>query len=380
MALFAAYLTVQRVATREGISNQFLMLLFVEHATATAFYMTALEGDWIRYFRDGKLFADQGLGFDYFYPGTRFIVAISHFLQTIGPFSIPSLFVLFSLCGYVGLVFFVAACRPLITLPNDWYWQGIFLLPGLHIWTCALGKDSLIFLPVCFILYGISRNKLDVISFAGATSLIFLIRPHIAMFMIASAFTASALTNVSNSFSQKIGKVLITGIAIGLLLPTVQSFTGVQEATFEAASDRIEYAASKNQTGGGAVDITKYSPPIRLASYLFRPLFFDAKNTLGLLASIENLILLGLCSTLIRKDIFAFLLIRPRFSTVFAVCFVAIMWAVLGMSTANLGLALRQKTQFLPYLLFLILLFRFWRSSKTVAIPNRVDLTVNLEF
>ncbi len=288
--------------------------------------------------------------FEWVYPGVHFIVGINHFLQSLGPFSILGMFFLFALCGFLGHVFFLAACRPLLTLPRDNLWLLLFFLPGIHIWTCAIGKDSLIFLPLCYVLYAVSRSSVSDRSFVrgGRVGVHDTSARHV--FFDGGRFARQPFVTRRGKHHLRTGKVVATAIVLVLTLPIVQSFVGLQDLTIESATARIEDAATNNQTGEGAVELDRLSPPARLATYLFRPLFYDVRISLGLAASFENAVLLALFVLFIYQGIIPVDLSRPTFSVVFAVFFVMFMWFINGMTTANLGLALRQKTQFLPYI------------------------------
>src|SRR5690606_40547964 len=73
------------------------------------------------------------------------------------------------------------------------------------------------------------------------------------------------------------------------------AFLGIEDPSsmesFEAlANAQIDYL--NRGSVGSAVDLGSYSWPMRMFTYLFRPLFFDAHNFTSFLASFENLIYL----------------------------------------------------------------------------------------
>jgi hypothetical protein len=113
----------------------------------------------------------------------------------------------------------------------------------------------------------------------------------------------------------------------------------------------FEFRQGHNLDGGSSVDIASMSVPIRMITYAFRPLFFHANGLLGLIVSFENLFQASLifCAT--------YLIMRgkksqlSRFALLFFTSFTIISWFVLANTTANLGIATRQKWMFLPMLL-----------------------------
>ena len=357
VVVFVAIQT-RSMSTRCGISNSNLAKLLGIHSVATLFYMGSLEGDWAAYLEKGLRNSRLNASFEYFAPGTRFIDAICHFLQLSGQASTPAVFFVFSLLGFLGHVFFIAACRPFLRFEEDKYWPWIFLLPGLHIWTCAIGKDSLIFLPLCYTLYAASRNNVNDPWLYVSGLLIFMIRPHIALCVTIAWVLASLLANTPNFRKYKAATVTVGLVAFGVALPRVTEFLRVGEFTVEGTLQRLDHMATYNQQGGGAVALEALSPPLRLLTFMFRPLFFDIQNLMGWPASLENLLLVGLFLYFLRKGILQWILKKPRFDVIFATAFAAGVWFLLGMSIANLGLALRQKTMILPFVFYVFFAFR----------------------
>jgi hypothetical protein len=150
----------------------------------------------------------------------------------------------------------------------------------------------------------------------------------------------------------------VAAVAFGL------QYAGLGEA--EGIGDVAEYFETRqghNLGGGSSVDIASMSVPMRMITYLFRPFFFDAGGVLGLFVSVENLLLaiLIISATLVvlkgrRVEV-------HRFAFILFASFAIISWVVLANSTANLGIAIRQKWMFLPMLLLLTISYTF-KSRK----------------
>lgn len=360
------------IASENDIPVLLLLLLFIEHILAMLFFRWYVISnlDWVRYYNMGKLYAEKDSSFDYVKPGQDFIIGINHLLQSLGPFSILEMFFVFALFGFLGHVFFLAACRPFLTLPRDVLWLGLFFLPGLHVLSSAIGKDSLIFLPLSYVLYTFSRARYPVIPLCIAGATLFMIRPHVMFFFIAAGFLASIFSRGSEGFYLKAGMIVATTVVLLITVSIVRGYVGMKELSFESATETMEDHALNYQTGDGAVELNRLSPPARLATFMFRPLFFDVRNKMGLIASFENAILLAMFGLFTYQGLIPWLISRPSFSVLFAVSFVLLMWLALGMTCANLGLALRQKTQFLPYLFYVFLVFRWSRENENQEILN----------
>ena len=118
----------------------------------------------------------------------------------------------------------------------------------------------------------------------------------------------------------------------------------------------IEGRQGHNLKGGGAVDISSMSPPVQMFTYLFRPTLIEARNLVSLAAALDNTILLFLFVAggwaILKKPLPPHLLTHNRmFLWIYSFC----AWLILAMTTANLGIALRQKWMFAPMLIFLLI-------------------------
>lgn len=150
-----------------------------------------------------------------------------------------------------------------------------------------------------------------------------------------------------------LGLVAIAGAAA--MVPFALEYAGVSDpSSSEALMDYVENRQSYNMEGGGGVDIANMSLPMQLFTYMFRPLIFEARSITALAAAIDNLILLYLfvvgIYALIKKRSQNFTENR-KFMWIYAI----LAWMILAMTTANLGIAVRQKWMFAPILIFLLI-------------------------
>lgn len=347
---------------RHKIDYRIIIAMAVVHVVTTVVYMVALEGDWKKYYDRGVYLAQTRSSFDYVKPGTKFIVGISHALNVLEKFDLSTMFAVFSLVGFTGSLYFIRTLSNVLGGVKHSNWYYLALLPGIHFWASAIGKDAIMFLTLNIVFFCLTCKRIPVAKVVGAMVVTFMVRPHIA-FILALAMSSAVFLARSNRIAFKVAFCVGLGIAMILTLPYVQNFVGIQEISIEAASNRLEYAASKNQTGGGAVDLTSYPPHYRIFTYLYRPLFIDARGLTGVAASCENLLLLGLSLSLVNRKFFAFLKSAPNFWKLCFLFFASVLLFILGMSTANLGLAMRQKFQFLPCFLCLAAAFHHWRRQ-----------------
>ena len=114
----------------------------------------------------------------------------------------------------------------------------------------------------------------------------------------------------------------------------------------------IDQRQSFNQEGGGAVDITQLNVAEKFLTYLFRPTFFEATTVPQLASAFDNaffimIFLLGAKFLISGSKLFS----RRWVLTIYSLS----SWLLLASTTANLGIAVRQKWMILPAVFMIIL-------------------------
>src|SRR5205085_2657686 len=132
---------------------------------------------------------------------------------------------------------------------------------------------------------------------------------------------------------------------------TVQTSFAVDVTSADSISEFISRnnEVSKKMGGGSAVIGASY--PVKLLSLLFRPLFLDAQGPFGLIASFENLFILFMIGTMVKRFRDSLQLTRQVFFIRFALVFSIIITLTLALVYYNVGLGLRQKMMIMPGLL-----------------------------
>lgn len=229
----------------------------------------------------------------------------------------------------------------------------ILLLPGLSFWSAAIGKDALTFFAACLAAWA----SMDLIRrYPGmilAVLVMLVARPHMAAILLI-ALSATTLISGRGSVMTRVFFLLAifpTAVYLGIF---ALNYVGLRDGVnIEIIANFIEERQRLNTEGGLGIDIESMSVPVRVFTYLYRPLFFDGGALLGLVVSIESLILLTLSMAaayqwLIRRES-----ALPAYSWWFSVIFVLMSWFILGNTTANLGIAMRQKWMFMPMIIIL---------------------------
>jgi hypothetical protein len=317
------------------------------------FYVVNYGGDATGYYH-WSLVSDVDFKF-----GTLAVrIITSFFSQGLG-LSLLGCSLVFQIFGFVGLLAFDSALREVTwDKPRNIRRLAtlIVFLPSISFWSSGLGKDSLSFFAMGLALWAALSLKRRWWLLVISMSVMLLVRPHIAG-MLGLGLASSYVFQRGIPFLQRsvLGGIAI--IAAIFLVPFGLNYAGVGEGA--DAGEVMEYIEGRqgyNMKGGGAVDISAMSPPLQMFTYLFRPSLIEARNIFSLAASIDNLILLFLFIvggwSLIKRPLPSSLASHNRVF-LWAYCFLA--WLVLAMTTANLGIALRQKWMFTPMLIFLLI-------------------------
>lgn len=342
--------------------RRFISVLYLYHillAIVYYIYATFNPSDSKAYFRKAIVQYKGSIWFDYFGTSTDFVEFIAFGLVNKLAFTYESCMVFFAWLGFVGFVFFYLFFKEQFSIrPKIFGFDSIkivFLLPNLHFWSASLGKGSLIFFAFGLFFYGISQLNLQrLLSILVAGWMIFQIRPHI-FFVILIAIALGYIFSIKGPgfFIRVFTLVLATGLLV-YIYNDIVSLTGLEDEFFFDAD--FSHRASELAKASSGIDISNYSLPEKLFAFCFRPLFFDAPGFLGFVVSFENLFYLIMFANLFKLSGLRFLF---GSSAIIKTCFLTFLGVSLALAqiTGNLGLAMRQKSQVMILMMFVILKF-----------------------
>jgi hypothetical protein len=271
----------------------------------------------------------------------------------------------FATLAFAGSVFFYRAFR--LAFPDAsprLYLLIIFFLPSILFWTSMVGKDAWGFFGSGFVAYGLVKYAREArwsglfLAILGLF-MVYLVRPHIAAFMIVAAAIAFLLFYRVDSPRRLLGWLLGGGVIIVValfLLPSAGEFLGlgpISEATFEEVESEYEFRQLVSYRGGsGFLPQTVFSVQGFISApivVLLRPFPWEAHNQQAMLTSLESLVWLGLFWTRRRVLWTRLRSIRRDPWIAFALGYSVIM--ILALTTAgNFGIIARQRVAFLPFL------------------------------
>lgn len=286
-----------------------------------------------------------------FYPGSPFIKLVASFFSKGLDASYLNTTLCFGLIGCIGLILLYLSLKEYLKA-FPWYWGLILFIPSMSFWTASLSKDPISFFAVCLFLYAVTTSKKTLLLTSIAFFAMFMVRPHVGALILASYviyFIIRARVHILFKM------ITIPAIFAGLMLSItfVEQYIGLDESSANGYMDYIDKRESVSQTGRSAVDISSMSYPMKMFTYIFRPLPFEAYSVTALVNSIENTLLLFAFVYIIIKIRFK---LRPfiQDKNMWLFAYLMLTSSVLALTTANLGIATRQKWMFMPVIIYLL--------------------------
>lgn len=296
-------------------------------------------------------------------------------------FSYEAIMALFSWFGYLGFVCFYFFFRENIRFSHHFmgydFVKASFLLPNLHFWSASFGKGALIFLGLALFFLGISKVKNRWITVVIGGFIIYHVRPHIMLVVLLSSVIGFVFSNRGISMAWRVTFLVGAMLSFFFIYRDVMQMVGMDDEQPVAQSFDLAHRAVELTKATSGVDITSYSLPMQVFTFLYRPLFIDAPGALGLIVSFENVFYLLISIQFFSKAKAWNHLLTGNFlvkSTFMSFLTVTI---ALAQISGNLGLAIRQKSQVMLLFLFVIISFfdeqkfREWRRRQTPRTGNK---------
>ncbi len=278
--------------------------------------------------------------------------------------------VLFSFIGFLGVLYFYLAASRLVKhntkVAGYTLLPWIFFLPNIHFWSAGVGKDTLSFFCVGLFLYSSLKPMIRAPGILLSLFLVYNVRPHMAIFLLLAFGLGIFLDKRLNTIYKFLLTLCFAAGAV-MLFDDVMEYVKLDEVSTESLEEFSSTKQSQLSRGhtGSSVDISSYPLPLKVFTFLFRPLFIDAHNIASLLASVENLILLFLTYVLFKsKPVNSFK--EAPFQVKGLILFVLIGAVAFSNILGNMGIMIRMKNMFTPALLiFIIWVLSYQKGLKT---------------
>lgn len=216
------------------------------------------------------------------------------------------------------------------------------IMPSLGFWGSGIAKDAIVLLGISAFCLGVTRLRSRLPWIVSGIVLVLLARPHIGLIMIIG-IAGGYFVAPNTSGRERVLIFIATVAAAALIAPIMIGYLGLSD--LESVSDigiQINMRAAGYEGTGSYVDLASLPFPLKVISYLFRPFPWEAGSASQLAAAGQNLLI----GFILAMTLPAFIRQRRdwrllQVSTLLGYSLVALV--VLAVTTANLGIASRQK-------------------------------------
>jgi hypothetical protein len=277
---------------------------------------------------------------------------------------------LFAILSCIGVILMDRVLNDLATGKGQFVEGGALVfvfIPSLHYWTAAIGKDNLFILATGLILWFALNPTRRVPLLIAAVLLMTLARPHMAILFLGALILAGL---VSGGVSRRVKLIVVAAgaVAFSLLLPVTLAHFGVGQGI----GDILEFLKSRQdidevRRGQSFID-PDMTFPMRVVTFMFRPLPFEATTFQQWVVAIENLVLLGAMIVLVTKVQIRFAAESDLPGQSLIVIYAVLGWLLMAYVTYNLGLASRQKWMVLPFVMVALVAIAKRPASRELTI------------
>lgn len=350
-------------------------LILFHVVLSLAYYLYAVfnpSDSWAYYYKVDTNFRGSSW-IDFYGVSTPFIEFLGYpFVKYFGlPYE--SLMMIFAWLGLLGFFYFYIFFTEQVRFTHKFFGIDLILLilflPNLHFWSASFGKGAVIFLGIGLYFYGINRVTARFIPLVIGAVLVYHVRPHVLFLMLVATAIGFAFSSKGVNWFLRAIVSLTAVLAFYYIYDDVMSLIGFdEEDLIEQSADLTRRIEGLSRATSG-VDLTSYNFPMKLFTFLFRPLFVDAPGMLGWIVSFENLFYLLCFVKILRLDFVSFMLRSDYVVKTAFICFLGVS-AALAQISSNLGLAMRQKSQVMMLIMFVIIAYlddaksRKWRTDR----------------
>jgi hypothetical protein len=300
------------------------------------------------------------------YLGTSLVEYFTYILYNMGINSYLGMFLVYNIFGYIGLLAFYASLWQIVKDKSIFYKRLAFLLillPSISFWSVAIGKDSISFMAVGLALWASLEFDRRKALLLFAIFILFLVRPHMGAVM-SVAFCIAFLIGGNIKIQSKVFFGFFILILSGFVVMVVVDKLKLDITSLSSIVEFIQKRQSYNLDGGSSIDISSMNITEQVFTYMFRPLPFEAHSFNAFVASLDNTFLLYLfvlfCISFTIKNPVNL----PNHNLIFLNIYIIITVIALAITTANLGIAVRQKWMFMPFMIYVWFLYIAGEKSK----------------
>ncbi|WP_246255438.1 hypothetical protein [Cyclobacterium plantarum] len=289
----------------------------------------------------------------YFGTSTTFILWLTYIPSRVLGLSYLTGNILFGALGFIGIRYLFVMTASYFPsnhkVLNISLFPIIFYFPNMHFWSAGVGKDSICFWGIAWFVYAVQAYRKRWWHGLVALFFVFMARPHMGQALIAGATISILLgSEIRKEYKIVLGVFALVGSIY--LSATTLSFLKLEEFSLEELGSLASKTAGLLASGHSGIDVASYSIPMRIFTFMFRPIFFDAHNVMALLSSFENALYLYLSLFIYRNWSPEALRDMPVFLKTGIIVFIPTSLAFAN-SLGNLGAIMRMKNMTMIYFL-----------------------------
>ncbi|WP_226389038.1 hypothetical protein [Penaeicola halotolerans] len=349
-----------RLSAKASRHLDYLLAYHILFSLIFTYYILTFGGDSTGYWRLNlqQVYVSNPSLFAYYGVSTKFPLFLNYIPSKLLGLDYITGNLLYSFLGFIGIRFlYLMYAR---YYPQDIKVYGIrlfpwlFYLPNIHFWSAGVGKDTLCFWGIAWFAYAMQNYKRNLPQLIIAFLFVYHARPHMGFILLGAAAIAVLIGSEVGTGS-KFMLIVLSAFIFFLISDQVLIFLQIEDFSFESLEDlsRSQQAFLNRASVGSGIDISGYPLPIKILTYLYRPLFIDAHNIVALISSVENFIYLLLTFKLFRNFSIQSFKDAPLFLKVGLITFVPVTVAFAN-SLSNLGITMRMKNMTMIYLLLFI--------------------------
>ncbi len=288
----------------------------------------------------------------YFGTSTDFLQFINYGLIKFLGFNFFSGFLLYGFLGFVGILQLYHSLKyytdTSLSFKGIKLWILILFLPNMHFWTAAIGKDSSSFFCISLIIFYISKYQIFNMRVLIFGALLFMVRPHIAIFLF-SGLGAALIISGKIPTGRKLLYTTIGAITIPIMIFYTLSNVNLDTESVESIQEDFNSKADAlGNKAGSSIPMTSYPISYKYFTVFFRPALYDINNTNTAIIAIENSFHLLMIIIAVK------LRFRNKTAIPFQIrgilYFSLIVGSFYAFRLGNLGIIIREKNMFAPFL------------------------------
>ena len=369
--IYIAFKYIKKLKLIKTGHHNIIWLLFGVHFLFAVLYFFLSytdTSDAMLYYQDAKI-ADSW--FNLFSLGTGVIKFIVYPFVKFG-FSYLNVFMIFSTFGAIGFYkLYVLFLEELLHQKKHLNFQYVFLflLPSFHFYTSGIGKDALVFYLLISLFSLIKRS--DILNYSSLFFFLtlFLIRPHIAVFLLISYFLV-LFFYAKLKLMYKFGLILITLLFILIATPILEQKINIKFSSLDSVEqtlNRIQSYGKRIDMGSSSIDVTEKGVTFKMFAYAYLPMIWKADSVLKFIVSLENIYLFIILFFSILKSGKRKFFNEINVYLVLILIYSLITWFISSLTLYNLGLSTRQKYMFIPFLYLVIITFLSDKSKIDIC-------------